>query len=197
MSSTKSGTKKEQILRAAEKIFAVKGFGDTTIIDIVREAKVSEATLYEYFSSKEELLFSIPGDLTLKEKAQIEFILEHIKSASGKIRAFIYHVLWFWQTHPDYASVALIILKQNRNFIGTETYKIIYDTFQLLIPVIRDGISNGEFKEDTDANLILVMIVSTIEYLTVNKILHGAPADLIPYTDPITDQILGGIKRNG
>jgi len=194
MSNFKSGTKKEQILRAAEKIFAVKGFQDSTIIDIVREARVSEATLYEYFSSKEELLFSIPGDLTLNEKARLEFILEHVKSASGKIRAFIYHVLWFWETHPDYASVALIILKQNRNFIGTDTYKIIYDTFQILIPIIKEGIASGEFKKETNADLVLVMIVGTIEYLTVNKILHGAPADLIAYTDPITDQILGGIK---
>ncbi|HNX24333.1 MAG TPA: TetR/AcrR family transcriptional regulator [Spirochaetota bacterium] len=195
MSYTRSRTKKEQILRAAEKIFAGKGFQDSTIIDIVREAGVSEATLYEYFSSKEELLFSIPGDLTLDQKAQLEFILEHVKSASGKIRAFIYHVLWFWETHPDYASVALIILKQNRNFIGTDTYRIIYDTFQILIPIIKDGIASGEFKADTNANLVLVMIVSTIEYLTVNKILHGAPVDLVAYTDPITDQILGGIKQ--
>jgi TetR/AcrR family fatty acid metabolism transcriptional regulator len=195
MGNVKTSIKKEQILRAAEKIFASKGFQDSTIIDIVREAKVSEATLYEYFTSKEELLFSIPGDLTLHQRAELEFILEHVKTASGKIRAFIYHILWFWQTHPDYASVALLILRQNRKFTGTDTYKIIYDTFKILIPIIDDGVSKGEFKAETNPDLVLVMIISTMEYLAVNRILHGTPADLISYADPITDQILGGIKQ--
>ena len=193
MSSIKNITKKEQILRAAEKIFASKGFQDTTIIDIVREAKVSEATLYEYFSSKEELLFSITGDL-LNYKARCEFILEHVRGASGKVRAYIYHLLWFWQTHPDYTSVALLILRPNRKFYSTETYKILYDAFRIIIPIIDEGIAKGEFKPETNSNLVLIMIISTIENLAVNKSLHGVPEDLISYADPVADQILGGIK---
>ena len=56
----KSPTRKEQILQAAEQVFAQKGFHDATIADVARKAKVSEATIYEYFPSKEELLFSNP-----------------------------------------------------------------------------------------------------------------------------------------
>jgi hypothetical protein len=110
------------------------------------------------------------------------------------MRAFIYHNLWFWQTHPDYASVALVILKQNRKFINTESYKIIYDTYQMMLPVIEEGVASGEFKAGTNPKLVLSMILSIVEYITVNKILHGTPENLLEYVDPITDQILGGIK---
>ena len=194
MTVKKSEGKREQILRAAEKVFAEKGFQEATISDIVGRAKVSEATLYEYYSSKEDLLFRIPGDLTSEEKKEIEFIFDHIKGAANRMRAFIYHNLWFWQTHPDYASVALVILKQNRKFINTESYRIIYDTYQMMLPVIEEGIESGEFKAGTNPKLVLSMILSIIEYITVNKILHGTPENLLEYVDPITDQILGGIR---
>lgn len=194
MAVKKNEGKREQILRAAEKIFAEKGFQEATISDIVGLAKVSEATLYEYYSSKEDLLFSIPGDLTLNEKKEMEFIFEHIRGAANKMRAFIYHYLWFWQTNPDYASVALVILKQNRKFINTESYRIIFDYFQMLLPVIEEGVKSGEFRENINPKLVLSMILSTVEYITVNKILHGTPENLLDYADPITDQILGGIQ---
>jgi len=197
MALKKNEERKEQILRAAEKLFARKGYPETTIIDIVKEAKISEATLYEYFTSKEELLFSIPGGLTQYENEQLEFILAHVKDTAGKIRCFIYHYLWFWQTHPDYASVAFLNLKQNRNFINTEAWKIIHDTVRILLPDIKKGIENGELKAGVNPELVLTMILSTTEYLVVNRILYGKPENLLDYVDPITEQLLGGIANIG
>jgi hypothetical protein len=46
-----------------------------------------------------------------------------IRSAADKIRAFIYDHLNFYQNHPDYASVSMLILKPNRKFVETEAYK--------------------------------------------------------------------------
>jgi len=40
-------------LKAAENIFAQKGFHEATISDIAKKAEVFEATIYDYFSSKE------------------------------------------------------------------------------------------------------------------------------------------------
>jgi TetR/AcrR family fatty acid metabolism transcriptional regulator len=60
----RSKTRRVQIIKAAEKVFARKGFAEATISDVAREAGLSDATIYEYFTSKEDLLFSIPGDTT-------------------------------------------------------------------------------------------------------------------------------------
>ena len=53
----KKPAKGAAMLKAAENIFARKGFHAATVSDIARKAKVSEGTIYEYFTSKEELLF--------------------------------------------------------------------------------------------------------------------------------------------
>lgn len=193
MAVKKNEERKEQILRAAERLFSRRGYPETTIVDIAREAKISEATLYEYFSSKEELLFSIPRGLTLMEKDRLEFILAHVKGIEAKIRCFIYHYIWIWQTHPDYASVAFLQLRQNRNFIKTEEWQIIRDFLRILIPDIKKGIEDGELKPETNPELVLTMMLSTIEYMVVNWILHGKPENLLDFVDPITDQLLGGI----
>ena len=51
--------RRRQIMDAAKKIFAAKGFGGATIEDIAEEAEFSPATLYLYFKNKDELHASL------------------------------------------------------------------------------------------------------------------------------------------
>ena len=190
----KSPTRKEQILQAAEQVFAQKGFHDATIADVARKAKVSEATIYEYFPSKEELLFLIPGATARRGKENLEHVLRLIRSAADKIRAFIYDHLNFYQNHPDYASVSMLILKPNRKFVETEAYKDVQELARVLLQVIKEGMASGEFRSDLDPYLVRSAILGTIEHLVVRRVLLGKPENLIALVDSLTDLILGGIK---
>lgn len=193
--SSKSEARRDQIQRAAEKVFARSGFQDSTISDIAKEAGLSDATIYEYFASKEELLFSIPGELTLEEKEFLEFHLAHVRGAGNKLRSLIYHYLWFWQSHPDYASVAMLILKQNRKFVDTEAYRIIQETYRMIPDIIRDGIASGEFDPSIRIGVATSMVLGAIEHIVVHRLLHGKPDDLLDYVDYLTDTVLRGIQK--
>ena len=48
-----------EILEAARKIFISKGYLNTTMLDIAKEAELSRGTLYLYFNSKEEITFQV------------------------------------------------------------------------------------------------------------------------------------------
>lgn len=48
--------KEEIILKAAEKLFYLKGYSHTSIQDIATEACIGKGTVYEYFKSKEALV---------------------------------------------------------------------------------------------------------------------------------------------
>ena len=52
--------RKDNLIDAALRVFAEKGYSDTTMTDIARKAGVSTPVLYEYFKTKEDLLFAIP-----------------------------------------------------------------------------------------------------------------------------------------
>jgi AcrR family transcriptional regulator len=52
--------RRNQILDAAARLFARKGYKGATIREIAREAGVAEGSIYNYFDSKHDLLISLP-----------------------------------------------------------------------------------------------------------------------------------------
>jgi AcrR family transcriptional regulator len=185
--------KRSAILKAAEKVFAARGFHEARISDIAGEAHVSDATIYEYFSTKEELLFSIPAD-TIREYLEKNLeILAHIKKASDKLRTLIARHLSLYAHNEDYANVVMLILKGNRNFLKTDAYKVVQASARITTHVLEEGIRTGEFRADLEPHLVRAMIWGTIEHLVIRKSLLGKPEDLLSIADDITDTILGGI----
>lgn len=65
---------REQILKAARRLFKEKGYDNTMIEDIADKANVSKATLYNYFPNKESLLVGTMDD-------QIEATRRYIKNS--------------------------------------------------------------------------------------------------------------------
>ena len=57
-----SGKKKEEILRTVLQLFLKKGYNATSTNDICSAAKLAKPTLYYYFGSKRNLLFSLHQD---------------------------------------------------------------------------------------------------------------------------------------
>jgi len=51
--------KKDEILLASTRVFAAKGFSATTTRDIANEADMGESTLYNYFTSKREIMLAL------------------------------------------------------------------------------------------------------------------------------------------
>ena len=65
--------RREQILEAAEAVFAAKGYHGATTREIARTADVSEGTLYNYFANKRDLFIGLMANRT---DALVESIAE-------------------------------------------------------------------------------------------------------------------------
>jgi len=68
--------RRQQIMVAAKRIFANKGFGRATMEDIANEAELSPGTLYLYFKSKDELCVS----LSLRVLEYLLIRMEHLNA---------------------------------------------------------------------------------------------------------------------
>lgn len=77
--------RRNQILDAAAKVFAEKGFHPTTIKDIATEAGIAHGTIYTYFENKTALL---PG---IFDRMKTSIMQEHMPLASttGDFRTFV------------------------------------------------------------------------------------------------------------
>lgn len=189
----KNPVKRATILKAAESIFAKKGFHEATISEIARKSKVSEATIYEYFSSKEELLFSIPAQTTRQHEEKIREILKYIQGAANKLRFLVHRHLGLYAENPDYANIVMLILKGHRNFQKTDAYKVVRSTARITLQVLEEGMQTGEFRTDIQPHLVRAMIWGTIEHLVTRKCLLGKPSDLLGLADEIIATLFQGI----
>src|SRR5688572_28878458 len=78
--------KREAILRAAIKVFAGKGYFNSKVSDIAKEAGIADGTVYLYFKSKDDILHSF------FDRAMAEFIAEgkkqlaELESPAEKLR---------------------------------------------------------------------------------------------------------------
>ncbi|MFP4193608.1 MAG: TetR/AcrR family transcriptional regulator [Desulfosalsimonas sp.] len=192
----KNSRKGAAIVKAAEHIFARKGFQAATVADIAKKAKVSEATIYEYFSSKEELLFAIPAENIRGYEEKDREILSYIQGAANKLRFLIHRQLSLYDNNPDYATVAMLLLKGNPNFLKTDSYEVIQLAARNYIEVIEEGMETNEFRKDLEPYFIRAMIWGTIEHLVTRKSLLGNPENLTSLTDSLFDTIFTGIKAD-
>ena len=65
--------RREQIIEAATRVFAEKGFRRATTREVAREAGVSEGTIYNYFEDKDALLMAILDRLNETERRAEDF----------------------------------------------------------------------------------------------------------------------------
>jgi TetR/AcrR family fatty acid metabolism transcriptional regulator len=188
--------RKDNILDSALQIFAEKGFADTTMTDIAKKAGVSTPLLYEYFKTKEDLLFAIPEKFTAEPIKIAEYVAPYLRGAEAKIRALVQGYLTIYDENPLYASLVMLELKTNRRFLKTRAYGMVKKLAGGLLGVIKEGVKDGTFREDTDAFLVRSMLLGTIEHLCIRKLLLGEPKNLPQYADPIVDIVLDSIKTS-
>lgn len=195
---TKKENRREQIIKAAEDVFAKKDFQNSTISDVAKQAGVSDATIYEYFTSKEELLFSIPRANIENSKNILEDHLLYIKGAANRLRGIIYHLLSYYQDNAEFAAISLMILKTSRKFMETEIYNYLREYYQIIIKTIEEGVESGEFKNDIDSHFVRSAILGTIEFIVVRWLMKGTPDDKtkpVESVDSLFNLIYDGIKK--
>jgi len=193
MALNKTVLRKKKILNTASKIFAQMGFQEATITEIAKEAKVSEASIYEYFSTKEGLLFAIPAQSSQILFETMAFHLKLIRGAGNKLRAIVYLLMDFYQTNPDFAAVLMLFLKHNKKFMNTSGHYVIKEGVKQITQVIEEGITAKEFKPNLNPYLIRAMVLGTIEHLVTNWVMTGNPESLIEFVDPLIENLLAGI----
>lgn len=190
-------TRKNRIMDAALRIFAEKSFQEATISEISKEAGVSEATIYEYFGTKEDLLFAIPEKISNDTYEESEAVLPFIKDVEGRMRAIMLSYIQLYESNPHYSALVLLQLMANKRFRQTAAHAAIRRSAHRLLECIREGIANGTFRPDADAYLIRSILMGTIEHLFIHWHMLGMPRrekTIMEMLDPFLEIVLNGIR---
>ncbi len=142
---TKRGQeRREQILRAAERVFGTLGFADASISDITREAGTAQGTLYIYFKGKEEIFAELVREMGRLTR---EVISEAVSGAGTRLEAErlgLKAFLRFVAERPELYSIV-----EEARFVDPKAYRAYYSEFakayqlQLEAAVAAGEISKG------------------------------------------------------
>ena len=194
--SSKEAERRTQILASAIRIFGEKGFQNATIAEIAKDAGIGDATIYEYFKNKEDLLLAIPVEIT---KGLIPLINDHmmgIKGALNKLRKFIWWWLNYVEKNPGYGSIVLLELKTSKTYVSNEAYQAARNFYKIVLDIIREGQDEGSIKKEINIYLARSICVGAIEHIIIRWLLKERKYSLTQYADELADLLIDSLKKN-
>jgi TetR/AcrR family transcriptional regulator, fatty acid metabolism regulator protein len=166
--------KRRQLLDAAVRVFARKGFHASRVGDIAEEAGVAHGLLYHYFESKDEVLQAVFQENWSLLVARIESVEETDEPAADQLRHISTIVLRTWLHLPDV--VRVVIQEFGRSPELAERIGELTLPIDALERVIARGVANGEFREDIDPTFAATVVYGSIDELLTGWVLGRLPS---------------------
>jgi TetR/AcrR family fatty acid metabolism transcriptional regulator len=163
--------KSARIREAAIRIFARKGFYNSTIADVAKVAEVAEGTIYLYFKNKDDLLISIfehSMELFIQE-ANRE--LTPLKDPKEKLKKFLGLHLRLVQRNPDLAQVLQIELRQSSKFMKEYEGGKFSDYLNLVRSILQQGQEEGVFRKNLEPRILRRAIFGAVDELALEWLL--------------------------
>ncbi|MFH1138125.1 MAG: TetR/AcrR family transcriptional regulator [Pseudomonadota bacterium] len=191
----KAPGKKNAILEAAVKVFAESGYQKATIADLARRAGLSEATIYNYFKNKEDILLTIP------EQWAVEFLdlfTAHqagLRDPEEKLRKFIWLYLYWMKDQPEYTKVFLMEIQPNDNYYTSNAFKLLKEISTLPLPILKEGQDAGLFRAEVPPKLFRHFLMGAANYLLLSRLIFNRPVELSYDFEQLSRLILASIRR--
>jgi TetR/AcrR family fatty acid metabolism transcriptional regulator len=188
--------KREAILRAGVRVFAAKGFFNSKVADIAREAGIADGTVYLYFKSKDEILHSI------FERAMSDFIedgrreLEPIADPVEKLKTIARLHLERLSSDRDLAVVFQVELRGSTKVMQEFSAAGFAESLDIIKAAIEDGQKSGAFRKDMKSVVCAKILYGALDEMVTNWILSANKYPLPPMAGEVLKIFLGGLLIN-
>jgi len=186
--------KRRQLLDAAVRVFARKGFHTARVGDVAEEAGVSHGLLYHYFESKDELLQAIFVATWTELLESLAAVEDSGEPAREQLRQVAAILLRSWRRQPDVVRVIVQEIGRGGE-LGSRSadLRAVVDSIER---IIRRGQESGELRAGLDARL-----AATIFYGGIDEFLTSWVFGLVPDGDDavaaaertLLDVVCGGL----
>ncbi len=187
--------KKEQIIKTALKLFAKKGFFNTTIADIAREMGMSVGNMYNYFPSKETLAKELLIYTSRKFGEEIRKINEMQLSAKDKIKKIVELYFRKAEEEPELVDYFMRVYLSNREIFesGCEGMLCVSAFVTEIMIFFEEAVRKKELKNQDffTAFGLFMGYIGGLAFLSKEKIL---PKPLKDYIDDVSENIYNALK---
>ena len=174
MAGVSQEEKRRQILDAAVRAFARKGYHACRVGEIAEEAGVAYGLVYHYFGSKEEVLQTIFRETWTLMLARIEEMEEEGDPASEQVRKVTALLLRTWKRDPDLVRVLVREVTRSPEQLQQQIEEIGH-AYEALERIIRRGQESGEFRSELDPQLAATVFYGALEEVLTGWVMGQLP----------------------
>ena len=193
--ATGSEEKRRQILDAAVRVFARKGFHTSRVGDIAEEAGVAHGLLYHYFSSKDEVLETVFRENWGVLLERINAVEDGDEPASEQLRHVAVILLRTWLHTPDV--VRVLVREIARSPEVQDRIGELVKPVETIRSIIERGQESGEFRSDIDPAVAAVVFYGAIDEVLTGWVLgqmSGGDAEVAAAERTVVDVLLAGFS---
>jgi TetR/AcrR family transcriptional regulator, fatty acid metabolism regulator protein len=187
--------RRRQILEAAVKVFADKGFHSSRVGDVAEEAGIAYGLVYHYFASKEDLLETIFRTTWTEMLARVREVEEAGVPSAEAVRQVTALLLRTWRRDPDL--VRVLVREVTRNQHVQQEIEEIAEAMRALERIVRRGQEAGEFRPELDPRLAAAVFYGALEEVLSSWVLGTLPdrdEDIERAEKNVVALLTGGLK---
>jgi AcrR family transcriptional regulator len=167
--STGSGTaRRDELLAIAGRLFAERGFRNTTVRDIADAAGILSGSLYHHFDSKESIVDELLDTFQQQLFDEYDAILASDRSPRSKLEAI---VRASFAAIDEHHSEVAIFQNDAAYLSGFERFGYLVERNErfrrLWTGLLREGVAAGELRADLDVELVYRFLRDTV-WVAVN-----------------------------
>jgi TetR/AcrR family fatty acid metabolism transcriptional regulator len=167
--------RRRELLDAAARVFARKGFHASRVGDIAEEAGVAHGLLYHYFRSKEEVLETIFRETWGVLVTETERIEHSGVPLREQLRRFARIYLGSWLVTPEMIRVLVHEIARSPD-VGGRVDEI-RGVFLGLTRMVAAAKERGEVRADCDPSLAAWVIYGSLEEILTGWVLGQLPGE--------------------
>lgn len=191
---TVEAERRQQILQAAWRCFALHGYENATMDQIAEALPFSKALVYYYFDSKRDLFLALLSDWADGVVARWNDLLSANDPPDAKLRKCIDFAVEILTEDPDLPRVEMEFWGQlHREPAVTATIREIYAAFRAeLAGIIREGIDQGLFRP-VDPEALAAFMVGAYDGLALQAVADPEALDWPAIINSIYDTVMHGL----
>ncbi len=190
-----SNAKYEIILRAAIKVFARRGFFNSTVADIARQAGVADGTVYLYFKNKDDILVSIFNHIMDEVLQSIHREIAPLRDPIAKLRKIVIRHLEELGNDRDLAVVFQVELRHSTKFMEQFSATKVAEYLELIRTLIEEAQKQGTVRREIDTRIASKVLFGALDEMTTNWMLSNRKYSLSSTAEPIFEIFLRGIRK--
>lgn len=167
---------RQAILDAALKTFVTRGYHDTKVSEIAFYAGVAEGTLYNYFTSKEEMLLALFDEKWGGMVDDLRLAMEKIKEPNDKLKKMFTTVVKLFKKDRELAEIFLVDVKQSSIFLNNYTVNRVVDFIDLIEEILIEGKEAGVYRKNLDTRVAKMVIFGAAQGILLGWVLNESDA---------------------